>query len=143
MIRRACGRAACIFFTGSLALSGCRAYDARFWSFPLNSMQMVDDAVGTPRTFGGALGMELLFQIFPWSWVVSAVDLLMLPVTLPYDFVELAFFREEPFPFEAQVQARKKQGVARPPAPSAQRVSQAGPGLRNDRGAEHLDPAEH
>jgi hypothetical protein len=121
----------------TLVLSGCRAYDARYWSFPLNSMQMVDDAVVTPRSYGSALGRELAFQLFPWSWVVSAIDILMLSVTLPYDLVEL-LRHDAPFTFEQQVAARRNQGVERPlPAPE-----QRGRVL-NDRHVEHLEPAEH
>ena len=121
-----------------LALSpGCRAYDARYWSFPLNSMQMVDDATVHERTYGEALRMELLYQLFPWSWIVSAADIAMLPITLIYDLVEVAIWREPPYPFEDQVNARRHQGVQKPSMPAAS------PGLRTSAGAEHLEPAEH
>jgi hypothetical protein len=105
-------------------------------------MQMVDDAALKPRTFGEALGLELLFQLFPWSWVVSAVDIFMLPVTLPYDFVELAASHDPPYPFEQQVRARRREGLEAPPPATAQAVTEAGGKLSRDRGAAHLDPAE-
>ena len=133
VIRRASARAVLLLV---FALSpGCRAYDARYWSFPLNSMQMVDDATVHERTFGDALEVELLLQLFPWSWIVSAADIGMLPITLVYDFVELAVWREPPYPFDEQVRGRRHQGVAKPTVP-------AGPTTRGS-GAEHLEPAEH
>src|SRR4051812_41596404 len=105
-------------------------------------MEMVDDAVSAPRTYGEALGHELLMQFFPWSWVVSGIDLLMLPITLPYDMIELAISRDQPYAFEQQVQDRRRQGVhwrtATPPTP--ENVSKAGPKMRNERRAEHLEP---
>ncbi len=121
----------------TLALSGCRAYDARYWSFPLNSMQMVDDAVVTPRSYGAAFGRELLFQVFPWSWVVSAIDIFMLPVTIPYDLYE-AIRNDPPFTFEQQIESRRHQGVERPASPPAGPTRALG-----DRPVEHLEPAEH
>ncbi len=144
MIRRVKGLAPCsLALAVLLAMPGCRAYDARYWSFPLNSMQMVDDAVKTDRTFGDALGYEFLYQIFPWSWIVSAVDLIMLPVTLPFDFIELTVVRDRPFPFDAQVEARRRQGVKRPERSTPEKLQEAGPQVRPDRGSAHFEPAEH
>lgn len=142
MNRRATRLALSGLFIALLA-PGCRAYDARYWSFPLNSMQMVDDAVTTERTYGDALGRELLLQFFPWSWIVSLVDVVMLPITLPYDLVELAIRRDPPFPFVAQVDARQRQGVKRPPRSSPEKIQEAGPHVRPDRGVTHFEPAEH
>src|SRR5580698_8258963 len=97
--REASGKAVLLILLCALALlPGCRAYDARYWSFPLNSMQMVDDASVNGRTYGEALEVELLYQLFPWSWIVSLADLAMLPITLIYDLVELTIGRDPPFP---------------------------------------------
>jgi hypothetical protein len=101
-------------------------------------MEMVDDAVVTPRSYGAALGREFLFQIFPWSWVVSAIDLLMLPVTLPYDLYEMVIRNDPPYTFEQQVQSRRQQGVEKPNPPGSSPARALG-----DRHVEHLEPAEH
>ena len=99
---------------------GCAAHDGRYWSFPFNSNQMVENAALYDWTYGKALGGELALQLFPLVWIWSIFDVLMLPLTVPYDVWALASDSTPHLPFEMQVDAEKKKGLgpARPVTPS-------------------------
>ena len=132
-------RAGALTLVVALALggSGCSAYDGRYISFPLNSMQMVENAAANDWGFRKALAVELGFQIFPWTWVATLLDLLLFPVTGIHDAYEAAAARRASVPFREQVRKRK-----RGPAPRENTLtpSEAASLVGKDKEREGLEP---
>ena len=126
----------------TLGAPGCSAYDGRYISFPLNSMQMVENAAANDWGFRKALAVELGFQIFPWTWVATLLDLLLFPVTGIHDAYEAAAERRASVPFREQVRKRKRGPSPRentlPPSEAASLVGKD----KEREGLEPLAPTE-
>ncbi|MBI3725799.1 hypothetical protein HY251_17870 [bacterium] len=117
---------------------GCAAYDGRYWSFPFNSNQMVENAALYDWTYWKAFGAELAFQLFPLSWIWSIFDLALLPLTVSYDIYAAASGTGKPKPFLDQVETEKRKGLeANPVNPSGARKA-----VREGEESHRLDPTD-
>lgn len=103
------------------ALAGCEAYHSRYWSFPLNSTQVIENAAENNWSFRKAVLAELLFNVFPYYWVISLPDLLLLPVTLVHDLVVAVADEPGGKSFDEQIRAEKQLHPTRRPPPTLDR----------------------
>jgi hypothetical protein len=101
-----------------LSTTGCQAYHTRYWSFPLNSMQMVENGAHNAWSYRKTLGMEFLSHLFPYYWLLSVVDFVLLPFTLPHDLIAAAHDSEVGKSFEEQVRGEHSRRSERPTAPN-------------------------
>lgn len=132
--RRRARRIAASLLLLALAAPGCRAYDARYWSFPLNSMQIVENGAYYGWSFRKSVGVELASQIFPWGWVESLVDLALFPLTGLHDLYVLTTGRGESEPYEEQVRDVKRHGARDEPRPLTpnEAATHVSPGIRQE-----------
>lgn len=122
-------RATALVLCLALQLSGCQAYHSRYWSFPMNSMQMVESAARNDWTYSRALGFEFLSQLFPYFWLLTVIDVVLAPFTLPHDLIAIVHDSGKGRPFADQVRAeRKRDGPEKPLSPNLESKTGTVPG---------------